>query len=87
SQNYPNPFNPRTSIRFALPQDAHVSLTVYNVLGQKVVTLVDEEQPAGYETVWWDGKDATGDEVSSGIYFYRLEADEFLEVKKMLLVK
>jgi hypothetical protein len=87
SQNCPNPFNPRTSIRYALPQDAHVRLTVYNVLGQKVATLVDEPQSAGYKTVWWDGKDAEGDEVSSGVYFYRLTAGEFSEVKKMLLVK
>jgi hypothetical protein len=87
SQNYPNPFNPRTSIRYALPQDAHVRLTIYNILGQKVATLVDEQQSAGYRTVWWDGKDAKGGEVSSGVYFYRLTAGEFSEVKKMLLVK
>ena len=87
SQNYPNPFNPRTSIRYALPQDAEVRLTVYNVLGQRVATLVDEYQSAGYSTVWWDGKDANGDEVSSGVYFYRLTAGEFSEVKKMMMVK
>lgn len=87
SQNYPNPFNPRTSIRYALPQDAHVRLTVYNVLGQKVATLVDEYQIAGYKTVWWDGQDAEGNELSSGVYFYRLTAGEFSEVKKMMMVK
>jgi hypothetical protein len=87
SQNYPNPFNPRTSIRYALPRDARVKLMVYNLLGQKVATLVDEYQSAGYSTVWWDGKDAEGDEVSSGVYFYRLTADEFSEVKKMMMVK
>jgi len=87
SQNYPNPFNPRTSIRYTLPQDAQVRLTVYNVLGQKVATLVDEHQSAGYQTVSWDGKDAEGDEVSSGVYFYRLTAGEFSEVKKMMMVK
>jgi hypothetical protein len=87
SQNYPNPFNPQTSIRYALPQDAHVKLTIYNVLGQKVVALVDEHQPAGYKTIWWDGKDDKGEQVSSGVYFYRLEAGTFSEAKKMLLMK
>ena len=87
SQNYPNPFNPRTSIRYALPQDAEVRLTIYNILGQKVATLLDEPQSAGFKAVWWDGKDAEGDEVSSGVYFYRLTAGEFSEIKKMMMVK
>ncbi len=87
SQNFPNPFNPQTGIRYALPQDANVRLVVFNVLGQKVKTLVDEHQTMGYNTVWWDGKDENGDQAASGIYFYRLEADKFSEVKKMMLVK
>jgi hypothetical protein len=87
SQNHPNPFNPRTSIRYALSQDAHVRLTVYNVLGQRVATLVDEHQVAGYKTSSWEGKDTRGVEVASGVYFYRLEADRFSEIRKMLLVK
>ncbi len=87
SQNYPNPFNPQTSIRYALPQDAQVKLVIYNVLGQKIKTLVDEFQSAGHKVVWWDGKDERGDQVASGVYFYRLKADEFSEAKKMLLVK
>jgi hypothetical protein len=87
SQNYPNPFNPQTSIRYALPQDAQVRLSVYNLLGQKVKTLVDEHQSAGHKTVWWDGKDEKGDQVASGVYLYRLEAEKFSEVKKMLLLK
>jgi hypothetical protein len=86
-QNYPNPFNPQTSIKYALPQDAQVKLVIYNVLGQKVKALVDEPQAAGYKIIWWDGKDERGDQVASGIYFYRLEADKFSEVKKMMLVK
>jgi hypothetical protein len=86
-QNYPNPFNPRTSIRYALPQDARVKLVIYNVMGQKVKTLVDEEQSAGYKTVWWDGRDNRGDQVASGVYFYRLEADSFSQVRKMMLIK
>ncbi|MCK4223592.1 MAG: T9SS type A sorting domain-containing protein [candidate division Zixibacteria bacterium] len=87
SQNYPNPFNPQTSIRYALPQDAQVKLVIYNILGEKVKTLVDEHQFAGYQVIWWDGKDERGDKVASGVYFYRLEAEKFSEVKKMLLVK
>jgi flagellar hook assembly protein FlgD len=69
SQNYPNPFNPQTSIRYALPQDAQVRLVIYNVLGQRVKTLVDESQSAGYKTEWWDGRDEKEDGVASGIYF------------------
>jgi len=87
SQNFPNPFNPQTSIRYALPQDANVRIVIFNVLGQKVKTLVDGQQAAGYNTVWWDGKDENGDQVASGIYFYRLQADKFSEVKKMMLMK
>ncbi len=87
SPNYPNPFNPTTSIGYALPQDAHVRLTVYNMLGQKVATLVDEQQSAGYKTVLWKGADENGEQVASGVYFYRLEADEYSEVNKMMLVK
>jgi len=87
SQNYPNPFNPQTSIRYALPQDAQVRLIIYNILGKKVKTLVDEFQSAGYKTGWWDGKDEKGDQVASGVYFYRLEADKFSEVKKMMMVR
>jgi len=87
SQNYPNPFNPQTTISYALPQNAHVKLVVYNLLGQKVKTLVDEHQSAGHKTVWWDGKDESGAPVASSVYFYRIDADEFFEVKKMLLVK
>ncbi len=82
SQNYPNPFNPQTTIRYALPEDAQVSLVVYNVTGQKIKTLVDEEQEAGYHECVWDGKD-----VASGIYFYRLDAGGFVETRKMILLK
>jgi hypothetical protein len=87
SQNYPNPFNPQTSISYALPGDAHVRLSVYNVLGQKVAQLVDQLQTAGYKTVWWNGTDQRGDQVASGVYFYRLETEEFSQIRKMMLVK
>jgi hypothetical protein len=87
AQNYPNPFNPQTSIGYALPQDGHAELVIYNIAGQRVKTLVDEYQPAGYKTVLWDGLDEDGDQVASGVYFYKLQADESCAVKKMLLMK
>jgi hypothetical protein len=87
SQNYPNPFNPQTTISYSLPQDAHVRLAVYNILGQKVRTLVDKHQSAGVQTVSWEGTDDKGNQVSSGVYFYKVEAGEFSDMKKMLLVK
>lgn len=87
AQNYPNPFNPKTMIRFALPKDSWVKLDVYNILGQKVKTLVDEKLAAGVKEVEWDGKDSKGLEVASGIYFYRIKADNFSDVKKMVMLK
>jgi len=87
AQNYPNPFNPKTMIRFALPKDSWVKLEVYNILGQKVKTLVDEKLTAGVKQVEWDGKDGKGLEVASGIYFYKIKADNFSDVKKMVMLK
>jgi hypothetical protein len=85
--NYPNPFNPVTTIRYDLPDASQVKLEVYNVLGQRVVTLVDESQEAGHHQVDWNSADSDGRPVSSGIYFYRLTADEYIETKKMMLLK
>ena len=82
SQNYPNPFNPVTRIDFALPQTSRVSLTLYNILGQTVDVLVDGELPAGYHTVEWNAG-----HYASGVYLYRLKAGDFLETRKMLLLK
>ena len=88
ANNYPNPFNPATTIKYALPQAADVELTVYNVVGQPVRTLVAEHQSAGRYVVEWDAANDSGHSLSSGMYFYRLEAGgEFLETKKMLLLK
>ena len=88
ANNYPNPFNPSTTIKYALPQAADVELTVYNVFGQVVRTLVAEYQSAGRYAVEWDATNDSGHSLSSGMYFYRLQAGgEFLEVKKMLLLK
>ena len=86
-QNYPNPFNPDCEIRYALPADAEVTLSIYNVLGQKVRTLVEEHQASGQKTVSWDGTDERGNKAASGIYFYRIKAGEFEDTKKMILMK
>lgn len=87
NQNYPNPFNPSTEIAFALPQAGHVSLTVYNVLGQSVRTLVDGDLEAGSHQVTWDGSDSRGSVTASGIYFYRIQTRDFVATKKMTLLK
>ncbi len=87
SQNYPNPFNPKTVIRFGLPKDSWVNLDIYNVLGQRVRALVDERLSAGMKEVEWDGKDDKGFEVSSGIYFYKIKAGDFSDIKKMVMLK
>jgi len=85
--NYPNPFNAKTIISFALPVDSRVTLDIYNILGQKVSTLVDEKMAAGYKNVEWDGTDRNGLGVSSGVYLYKLKADNFSRVNRMTLVK
>ncbi|MCZ6776773.1 MAG: T9SS type A sorting domain-containing protein, partial [Ignavibacteria bacterium] len=89
-QNYPNPFNPSTVIEFAIPQETHVKLEVYNMIGQRVAKLVDGVRPAGYYSVLFD---ATG--LASGVYVYRFEAEDpsagsgqrFIETKKLLFLK
>jgi len=85
--NYPNPFNIETVIKYALPTESDVKLTIYNILGQKVKTLVEEHESPGYKTVFWDGKNDEGKVVASGIYFYRIEAGEFTQSKKMVILK
>jgi flagellar hook assembly protein FlgD len=91
-QNVPNPFNPSTTIRFSVPemhQGAHVELTIYDLLGQKVRTLMDASVEAGVLEATWDGKDEAGREVSSGVYFYKLAIDggKWAETRKMVLIR
>ncbi|MBI3365891.1 MAG: T9SS type A sorting domain-containing protein [Ignavibacteriae bacterium] len=82
-ENYPNPFNPSTEVRYTLPEDAHLTLKIYDVLGREVTTLVDEFEHAGYKSVTFDGTN-----FASGLYFYRLHAKgKFTDTKKMMLVK
>ncbi|MFQ5628723.1 MAG: choice-of-anchor B family protein [bacterium] len=85
--NYPNPFNPRTTITYQLPEQSNVTLTIFNILGQPVRTLVNTEQKAGSYSITWDGLNEVQQQVSSGIYLYQIEADEFIETKRMLLVR
>ena len=87
ANNFPNPFNPATTIQYALPQAADVELIVYNAVGQVVRTLVAEYQSAGRYAVEWDATNDSGYRLSSGMYFYHLQAGEFREVKKMLLLR
>ena len=82
SQNFPNPFNPATTIEFAVPTEAHVTVDVYNAIGEQVATLVDEARGAGYHTVSFDASS-----LPSGVYLYRISAGQFTAVRKMLLMK
>jgi hypothetical protein len=85
--NWPNPFNPETSIRFELAQGSAVQLEVFDALGQKVRTLVQGQRAAGSYQVLWDGRNASGAQVSSGVYFYRLQSESFVQMHRMLLLK
>ena len=87
AQNVPNPFNPVTEIRFAIAAGCHVRLEIYDVLGKRVRTLIDGREKAGYRSALWDGRNDEGVDVSSGVYFYRLEAGGFTDTKKMILLR
>ncbi len=86
-QNYPNPFNPTTTLKYGLKETADVTIRIYNVLGQMVKTLVNAKQTAGFKEVTWDGTNDFGVKVASGIYIYRLNANDFVSMKKMILLK
>jgi len=87
AQNYPNPFNPTTTINYRLAQQGKITIHIYNILGQRIKTLVDAIQPAGVYSVQWTGANDRGLPVSSGVYIYRMNAAEFVKVKKMLFLK
>jgi len=86
-QNYPNPFNPSTQIRFSLPADVNVKISIYNLLGQRVTTILESSLNAGIHAVQWDGRNQFGAPAASGVYFYRMEAGSFIQTKGMVLVK
>ena len=85
--NFPNPFNPTTTIKFALHEDSKIKLEIFNIKGQKVKTLTEGRQPAGYHTIIWNGKDDSNKPVSSGMYFYKMKAGKYTTTKKMILMK
>ncbi|MFH2034762.1 MAG: T9SS type A sorting domain-containing protein [Candidatus Zixiibacteriota bacterium] len=87
SQNYPNPFNPITKIEFSLGSRQEIKINIYNILGQKIITLINSTFPAGSHFVEWNGTDVNGETVASGIYFYQLETETYTESKKMILLK
>ena len=87
SQNYPNPFNPETEIQYFLPRATKVELIIYNILGEKVKTLVSQFEAAGMKRVRWEATNDRGDPVASGIYFYRIKAGEFSQFEKMVLMR
>ena len=87
SQNYPNPFNQTTKIEFTLSKSCFVSLNIYDILGRKVRTLVSEHLSSGYKSVLWDGKNDSGKDAASGIYFYQMRVGDFSETKKLVLLK
>lgn len=86
-QNYPNPFNPVTTIQYELPQRSDVQITIFDLLGRKVTTLVSETQDAGYKSVLWDATNDQGQPVSAGVYFYQVKAGDFVQTRKMVVLK
>jgi hypothetical protein len=87
AQNYPNPFNPSTVIRYSIPKESFVTLKIYNLLGQEVATLVSEDKPAGTYNVRFSASDVSPGKLTSGIYLYRLDAGNFVQTRKMMMVK
>jgi len=86
-QNYPNPFNPTTTLRYDLPEDAQVNIMIYDLMGREIKTLLNNQQTAGFKSVIWDATNNMGQPVSAGMYLYRISADDFTSVKKMVLLK
>ena len=87
NQNYPNPFNPVTTLRYDLPEQSDVTITIYNMLGRKVKTLVNPTQDAGFKSMIWNATNDFGKPVSAGVYLYKIQAGEFVQTKKMVLLK
>ena len=87
NQNYPNPFNPVTTLRYNLPEEGLVNITVYDMLGNVINELVNEVQNSGYRAIQWDATDNQGQPVSAGVYLYTIEAGKFRQTKKMILLK
>ena len=87
NNNYPNPFNPLTTIHYDLPEDGFVNVTIYDMMGRTIKIMVNKEQNAGVKSVQWDATDSSGKPVSAGLYLYTIQAGEFRQTKKMVLLK
>ena len=85
--NYPNPFNPETTISYDLPEQTFVDITIYDIMGKKVCTIVNVLQSAGHKSIIWNAKDDYGIGVSAGLYIFQVQAGDFIQTKKMILVK
>ena len=85
--NFPNPFNPTTSINYDLPENASVSLMIYDIMGREIKHLVNEAQNAGFKAIMWDGTNNFGQQVGAGMYLYQIKAGSFTQARKMLLMK
>jgi len=84
---YPNPFNPITTLRYDLPENSLVTITIYDMLGRQVKTLINQAQDAGFKSVVWNATNDYGKQVSAGIYLYQIQAGEYISTKKMVLLK
>ena len=84
---YPNPFNPFTSLRYDLPNDGFVNITIYDMMGRQIKTLTNGIQSSGYKSVQWDATNNQGKPVSAGVYLYKIQAGDFVDTKKMILLK
>ena len=87
SQNYPNPFNPITTLQYELPEDLFVNVTVYDMLGNVVNNLINANQSSGYKSIQWNATNNQGEPVSAGVYLYKIQVGDFVDTKKMILLK
>ena len=87
SNNYPNPFNPVTTINYQIPENTHVQISVYNILGQKVKILMNKKQETGQYTIQWDGLNTKTEQVGSGVYFIIFKTDNYTKIQKMVLLR
>ena len=86
-QNYPNPFNPVTTLRYDLPEDSFVDITIYDMVGNMIKKLVNDKQSYGFKLIQWNALNNQGKPVSAGLYLYKIQANGFVDVKKMILLK
>ena len=84
---FPNPFNPNTTIKYYIPRKAYVNITIYDMIGNVIKNLVNENQNYGYKSVQWNATNNQGEPVSAGVYFYRIQAGDYVDTKKMIFLK